>query len=169
MHNSLQILSGFAYGTKSYWIFCEVWTLSTSWHSLSPTKHFIQAAWIFPLCPSGHVLSLISPKTTLKYSCNAHCIHTCICLLYNADQQLALDEAYKNGCVCEHVSERFGFVVETRGLTCCKIVGCVSEHVFFFLLCLQYVYWFCFKVKKNSLYLQCVACWTQQKYNENTV
>ncbi len=57
-------------------IFCEVWTLPTSRHSLSPTEHFIPAAWIFPLCPSGHVLSLISSTTTLKYSCNAYRIRT---------------------------------------------------------------------------------------------
>lgn len=70
--------------------------------------------------------------------------------------------------VCEQVSERFGFIVETRGLTCCKMVACVSKHVFFFTVLSMFT-GFVSKSRKNSLFLWCVACWTQQKYNDNTV
>lgn len=102
--------------------------------------------------PKNHVQIFLqcSPHT------NIHTQHMCICLLYNAERQLALDESYKNGIVCEHVSERFGFIVEIRGSLVTK-----RWHVYpsmFFLLCLEYVYWFFFKVKKKIACFCGVAC-----------
>lgn len=60
---------------------------------------------------------------------------------------VGMDESYKM-VKCEHVSERFGFIVETQGLTCCKMIACVSKDVFFFFT-LEYVYWFCYKIEKK--------------------
>jgi len=63
---------------------------------------------------------LISSKTTFKYSCNAHHIgtfthNTCASVyLTMQTDSWHWDELYKNGVVCEHVSERFGFIVEMR-------------------------------------------------------
>lgn len=170
MQNSLQILSGSAYGTKSYWIFCEVWTLSTSWHSLSPTKHFIQAAWIFPLCPSGspRLWSPRKPRSNIPAMLTAYThSRTTHVSVYSTMQTIGWG-LQKWLSVCEQVSERFGFIVETRGLTCCKMVACVSKHVFFFTVLSMFT-GFVSKSRKNSLFLWCVACWTQQKYNDNTV
>ncbi len=46
---------------------------------------------------------------------------------------VGMDEFYKM-VKREHVSERFGFTVETQGLTCYKMIACVSKDVCFLLL-----------------------------------
>lgn len=146
MQKHLQIVSG------PIWIFCEVWTLPTSRHSLSPTEHFIPAAWIFPLCPSGHVLSLISSKTTLKYSCNAYRIrtftHNTCASVYSTMQTGSWDGwVLQNGKVWTCFRKIWFHCWNTGAHLLQNDRMCIQRCFFFFTL--EYVYWFCYKIEKK--------------------
>lgn len=124
--------------------------------------------------PSGHVLSLISPKTTLKYSCNAHCIHTfthntCASVYptmqTNSWHWMSLTKLVK----CVNMFQKDLVSLLKHGGSLVAKWWHVYPSMFFLNSVLSMFTGFASKSRINSLFLRCTACWTQQKYIENTV